>query len=43
MMGIYGEHERDARNAAVLATIQEGLGTYGATFPKAVVPQRDAK
>jgi hypothetical protein len=33
MMGIYGEHERDARNAAVLQAIQERLGNRRATFP----------
>jgi hypothetical protein len=33
MMGTYGEHERDARNAVVLASMQETLGTRGATFP----------
>ena len=25
MMGIYGEHNKDARNAAVLASVQESL------------------
>jgi integrase len=43
MMGIYGEHDRDLRNASVLAAIQTGFGTYGATFPKPFVSQRDAK
>jgi len=43
MMGIYGEHERDARNAAVLAEIQSSLGTRGATFPKAAVSSGDSK
>ena len=43
MIGIYGEHERDARNAALLAEIQAPLGTRGATFPKAAVSSGDSK
>jgi integrase len=43
MMGIYGEHERDARNAAVLAAIQDDLGTLRATFPNSSISQREAK
>jgi hypothetical protein len=43
MMGIYGEHERDARNAVVLVLVQEGLGTIEATFPKSVEPLGDSK
>ena len=41
-VGVYGEHERDARNAAC-AAIQDDLGTYGATFPKSATSQRDEK
>lgn len=39
MMGIYGEHGKDARNAAALAR----LGTYGATLPAGAVSTQGAK
>ena len=39
MMGIYGEHVRDARNAAALAR----LGTFGATLPAGAVSTQGAK